>query len=176
MHTSLRPLFVVLSLIIAPASLLIPYSRQLTFEDRVRAQEAIERAYYSRLIGATRSFEEAVPQELLEKKVRTYLRQSVALERIWHEPVTAQGLRAELDRMVLRTQDARLLQEVFKALGDDALLIQECFARQVLVDQKSRASFAYDRRIHEKTRSIAARLRDQLLDGQLDASQPHPNR
>ena len=56
--------------------------RQLTFEDRVRAQEAIERVYYSHLICATMPFEKAVPREVLEKKVRTYLKQSLALERI----------------------------------------------------------------------------------------------
>src|SRR5437867_13033778 len=36
--------------------------RSLTFEDRVAAQEAIERVYYSHQIGATLSFEEAVPR------------------------------------------------------------------------------------------------------------------
>ena len=34
-------------------------ARELTFDQRVDAQEAIERVYYSHRIGTTRSFEEA---------------------------------------------------------------------------------------------------------------------
>src|SRR2546425_10656831 len=67
--------------------------RTLTFEDRLRAQEAIERVYYSHQIGATKPFEEVVPREVLERKVRAYLKQSVALERFWKIPVTARMLR-----------------------------------------------------------------------------------
>ena len=36
------------------------FSRDLSFEDRVRAQEAIERVYYSHQVGAKVSFETAV--------------------------------------------------------------------------------------------------------------------
>src|SRR5437773_7817191 len=43
----------------------------ISFEDRVKAQEAIERVYYSHQIGTTKPFEEAVPHELLVRKVRT---------------------------------------------------------------------------------------------------------
>src|SRR5437667_7716777 len=73
--------------------------RDLTFEDRVKAQEAIERVYYSHQIGARKPFEQAVPRSVLEKKVRVYLKQSVALERFWHTPVTDEMLRKEMDRM-----------------------------------------------------------------------------
>ena len=52
--------------------------RDLTFEDRVKAQEATERVYYSRQIGATRLFEEAVPREVLEDRAHKYLQQAVA--------------------------------------------------------------------------------------------------
>src|SRR5206468_8725108 len=57
-------------------------ARDLTFEDRVKAQEAIERVYYSHQMGTTKPFEEAVPHDLLVRKVRTYLKQTVALEAI----------------------------------------------------------------------------------------------
>ena len=62
-------------------------ARDLTFAERVRAQQAIERVYYSHQVGATRPFDEAVPGAVLEKKVRTYLGQSAALEKYWHTPV-----------------------------------------------------------------------------------------
>ena len=47
----------------------LSHARDLTFEERVGAQEAIERVYYSHQIGAERLFEEAVPRDLLERKV-----------------------------------------------------------------------------------------------------------
>src|SRR5262245_11539258 len=56
-------------------------ARTLTFEERVRAQEAIERVYYQHQIGATRPFEEAVPRAALEAKVRDALLRSAALEK-----------------------------------------------------------------------------------------------
>ena len=71
-------------------------ARDLTFEERVRAQEAIDRVYYSHQIGATKPFEEAVPRSALEAKVTTYLKESVALETLWHTPVTGPMLRREL--------------------------------------------------------------------------------
>src|SRR5437899_4154927 len=44
--------------------------RSLTFGDRVKAQEAIERVYYSHQLHAAVRFEEAVPRAVLEGKVR----------------------------------------------------------------------------------------------------------
>src|SRR3989442_1204213 len=58
-------------------------ARSLGFEDRVGAQREIERVYYSHQLGARRSFEEAVRQDILEAKVRTYLRETVALRTFW---------------------------------------------------------------------------------------------
>ena len=49
-----------------------PAPRTLTFEDRVKAQETVERGYYSHQIGATKSFEQAVPRAVAEGKVRKY--------------------------------------------------------------------------------------------------------
>ena len=74
----------VLALADSPAS--------LGFEERVAAQEAIERVYYSHQVGATQPFEKAVSRAFLEEKVSTYLKQSVALQEFWHTPVTADAL------------------------------------------------------------------------------------
>src|SRR4030095_687415 len=48
-------------------------ARELSLQERLRAQEVIERVYYSHQIGVTRPFDAAVPRSVLEKKVRTYL-------------------------------------------------------------------------------------------------------
>ena len=55
-------------------------ARELTFEERVRAQEAIERVYYAHQVDTTVPFETAVPRNVLETKVRNYLSKSVALQ------------------------------------------------------------------------------------------------
>jgi hypothetical protein len=72
-------------------------TKTLTFEERVAAEEAIERVYYAHQIGATKPFEEAIPRQVLEDKVTKYLKQSVALEKHWKNPITAEMLRAERD-------------------------------------------------------------------------------
>ncbi|HEU5179176.1 MAG TPA: hypothetical protein VFW45_00165, partial [Candidatus Polarisedimenticolia bacterium] len=107
----------------------------MTLQDRLRAQEAIERVYYAHQIGATRSFEEAVPQLVLEKKVRTYLQQGAALEEIWKTPVTSEMLRAETDRMIHQSRMPDRLRELFAALDNDPFLIEECLARPALVQR-----------------------------------------
>src|SRR5262245_55334090 len=61
---------------------------RITLDDRIQAQRSIDRVLYSHQIGATKPFETAVPREVLERKVRTYLKQSVALEEFWKTPVT----------------------------------------------------------------------------------------
>ena len=150
--------------------------RQLTFEDRVHAQEAIERVYYFHQIGATKTFEEAVPREVLEKKVRTYLKQSLALEAFWETPVTADALESELDRIARGSRLSERLQETFEALANDSFVIQECLARPTLVDRLTRSFFSSDRRYQGAALEEAEGLRNQLLLGELHTDEPHPRR
>ena len=140
-------------LVLAPSVILLCIggsspADDLTFTQRVAAQRAIERVYYSHQVGATRSFDEAVPQAVLERKVLTYLRQSAMLERRWNTPVTAGMLRSELLRMRTGTRLPERLREIERALGDDTFLIEETVARAALVDRLSRRFFAADERIH----------------------------
>jgi N-acetylneuraminic acid mutarotase len=137
-------------------------ARDLTFEERVAAQGAIERVYYSHQVGVTKAFEEAVPRAVLERKVRTYLGQSAALEKLWGTPVTAAMLQAELERIATSTRFPDRLVEIYRALRDDRALLLECLARPVLVDRLARGFFAYDSRIHEASRREAQSLRDEV--------------
>jgi len=151
-------------------------ARDLTFEDRVNAQEATERVYYSHQIGATKPFEEAMPRAVLEWKVRTYLRESVALETYWKTPITADALRRELERIARETRMPERLREVYEALHDDPLLVEECVARPVLADRLVRSFFADDRGAHASERHAALALRGELEDGRLDPFAEHPDR
>src|SRR5712692_5679532 len=143
-------------------------ARDLTIEDRVRAQEAIERVYYSHQIGATKPFDEAVPRSVLQHKVRTYLKESVALERIWRTPVTAEALRRELERIVRETRMPDRLRDLFDGLRNDPILIQECLARPILVDRLARSFFTADQRIHAAARRRTVDLRFRLVSGMVD--------
>jgi len=151
-------------------------ARDLTFEDRVKAQEAIERVYYSHQIGTTRPFEEAVTRAVLVHKVRTYLKESLALETIWRKPITAEALERELERIARRTRMPERLHELFAALGNDSLLIQECLARPLLVGRLARSFFSSDQTLHGDERRAAGDLRERLIRGEVDPARAYPGR
>jgi N-acetylneuraminic acid mutarotase len=119
-------------------------ARDLTIAERVEAQDAIDRVYYAHQLGASRRFEEAFPRPMLEEKVRAYLRQTVALESLWQERITAEMLRGELDRVTRDTRMPDRLREIFAALRDDPFVIQECLLRPLLVERLARERFAAD--------------------------------
>jgi len=116
--------------------------RKLTFEKRLEAQRAIERVYHAGRIGPARPFEAAVPLPLLERKVRTCLSESVALERRWKSPITAEALRRELERIAENTRFPDRLRAIYEALGNDSFLIQETFVRSALADRLARGFFS----------------------------------
>ena len=151
-------------------------ARDLTFEERLRAQERTEQVYYSHQIGVRRPFEETVPRPVLEEKVRTYLEESLALEKLWHSPITPSMLQAELERMARGTRSPGRLRELFAALWDDPFLAQECLARPALADRLTRNFFAFDQRLHGPERLQAEALHDALAAGSLNPRGEHSNR
>ena len=165
------------TLILGAAFVSSTLSRDLTFEDRVKAQEAIERVYYAHQIGATKPFAEAVPRAALEKKVMTYLKQSVALDRFWHTPVTAEMLRRELERIARDTRFPDRLREVYPALGNDAFLVEECFARPAVVDRLARNFQGEPSRWESWWTSVAEQLSPQSARTVVDTSSilPRPS-
>src|SRR5262245_14682604 len=93
--------------------------QDLSFEERVQAQESIERVRLSHQIGAVQPFDRAVPRAVLEEKVRLALAQSAALETFWHAPLTASALRAETERIFRQTRMPERLREMAAALRND---------------------------------------------------------
>src|SRR5262245_25277484 len=102
--------------------------RSPTFEERIEAQRALEGVYASHLIRSPGQSEDPVGRDILEQKVRIYLEQSLALGRIWGVPVTRAMLDRELARMRRRTRIPERLGEMFAALADDPILLEECLA------------------------------------------------
>ena len=113
---------------------------------------------------------------MIQKKVRTYLKQSRALETIWSVSLSADMLRREIERIAAQTRMPERLREVYAALGDDPVLIAECLARPSLVDRLARRQFEDDLRIHAQARREIEDLRDRLLSGNQDPAQPDPRR
>ena len=64
-----------------------------------------------------------MPREMLERKVRAYLKQTVALEAFWKTRVTSDMLHQELERMAAKTRMPERLRQLYAALGDDPLRI-----------------------------------------------------
>jgi hypothetical protein len=151
-------------------------ARRLSFEDRVKSQEAIERVYYSHQIGATKPFEEAIPGARLEEKVVKYLRQSAALEKFWGWSITADALEREVDRIEVGSQMAGRLREMNDALGNGPFLIAECLARPILADRMARRFYAWDKTLHRAAREEAQELREGLADRGVDASAGNPRK
>jgi N-acetylneuraminic acid mutarotase len=115
--------------------------RTLTFAERVAYQRAIEDVYWSHRIWPKEnldpkpSLDAVMSQVQLEKKVEEYLRNSQTLEDYWKQPITADQLQAEMDRMAQHTRQPEVLRELFAALGNDPFVIAECLARPLLAER-----------------------------------------
>ena len=124
----------------APTKVSHPAERS-RFAERVAYQRAIEDVYWRHRIWPKEnpdpkpSLDAVMSQAQLEKKVTDYLRNSQALEDYWQQPITAEQLQAEMDRMAQHTKQPEVLRELFAALGNDPFVIAECLARPVLAER-----------------------------------------
>jgi len=125
----------------ATAKIFHPAVAGLTFAERVVYQRIIEDVYWRHRIWPKEnpdpkpSLDAVMTQTQLEKKVRDYLRNSQELEDYWHQPITADQLQAEMDRMAQHTRQPEVLRELFEALGNDPFVIAECLARPLLAER-----------------------------------------
>src|SRR5262249_10147313 len=60
---------------------------------------------------------------------------SQALADYWQQPITADQLQAEMDRMAQHIKQPEVLRELFAALGNDPFVIAECLARPALAER-----------------------------------------
>ena len=93
--------------------------RTLTFEQRVAYQRAIEDVYWRHRIwpkanaSPKPSLGNVMSHAQLEKKVEDYLLKSQTLEDHWQQPITAEQLQVEMDRMAHHTKQPEVLRELF---------------------------------------------------------------
>src|SRR6188472_1462043 len=84
--------------------------RTLTFAERVAYQRAIEEVYWRHRIWPKENakpkplLDAVISQTQLEQKVEDYLRNSEALEDYYKEPLSAEQLQAEMDRMTQQSK------------------------------------------------------------------------
>jgi hypothetical protein len=129
-------------------------AHDLTFDERVQAQRAIEEVYWRHRIWPKENptpkptLDSVMPASAIRAKVDDYLAKSNALERWWKRKVEGNQLQAEMDRMATQTKDTAILRDLFHALGDDPSLIAETLARQTLADRLIRNWYASDTRFH----------------------------
>src|SRR6188472_71669 len=115
--------------------------RTLTFAERVAYQRAIEDVYWRHRIWPKERTDPKPPldavmsQVQIESKVQDYLRKSQALADHYTDPITAEQLQAEINRMASHTKQPEVLQELFQALGNDPFIVAECLARPVLAQR-----------------------------------------
>ena len=124
-----------------PTKVSHPAGAALTFAERVSYQRAIEEIYWRHRIwpkenlSAKPPLDAVVSDAELKKKVETYLRNSQALEDYYNEPLSADQLQAEMERMASQTKQPEVLRELFAALGNDPFVVAECLARPVLSER-----------------------------------------
>ena len=131
-----------------------PTAAGLTFAERVGYQRSIEEVYWRHRIWPKErpdpkpSLDAVMSQAQVEKKVADYLRNSQALEDYWQQPLTAEQLQAEMERMAQHTKQPEVLRELFEALGNDPFVIAECLARPALSERLVTNLYAHDQRFH----------------------------
>ena len=137
------------------------YYPDLSIEERVMCQKAIEEVYWQHRIWPKEnsqpkpSPELVLSEEAIRAKVADTMRKSNALEYYWKKPITGAQLQAEMDRMAKNTKQPAVLKEIFYALHDDPHLIAECLARPALVDRFIQSWYAFDERFHGELKKKA---------------------
>jgi N-acetylneuraminic acid mutarotase len=134
---------------------------ELSLADRITYQRAIEEVYWRHRIWPAESpepkpsLDHTVCYAELRKKVEDYLRNSQALQDFWQQPLSAEQLQAEMDRMAQHTKQPEVLRELFQALNNDPFVIAECLARPALAERVATNLYAHDERLHGELKRAA---------------------
>jgi len=134
-------------------------ARELTLDDRIAAQKAIEQVFWNHRIWPDENprpkppFSAVMSDAAIRAKVEDTLLKSDALETLWRRPIEGVQLQAELTRMASGTREPGMLRELFAALGNDPHLIAETLGRQILADRLIRGWYAADSRFGAEARA-----------------------
>ncbi|OGF58621.1 MAG: hypothetical protein A2Y62_14570 [Candidatus Fischerbacteria bacterium RBG_13_37_8] len=91
------------------------YSKNLTIEERIACQKAIEGVYWKHRTWPKENhqpkppLEAIVPDDVIRAKVEDTLRKSNAFEYYWQRPITGEQLQAEMERIGKNTKKPLIL-------------------------------------------------------------------
>lgn len=126
-------------------------SPALSFDQRVEAQEAIERVFWAKRIwprdnpGPKPKFEEVMSREEIVAKAQLAMDRAEALEGRRERLFTEDELDTEIARMTIHSGDPATLKALMDALNNDPVPLRECLAKPALVDLQE----AKDQRLPE---------------------------
>src|SRR5207244_8491793 len=116
-------------------------TRTLSISERITYQRSNKDVYWRHRIWPKEnpnpkpSLDAVMSQAQLEKKVEDYLLNSQTVEDYYKQPLSAEQLQAEMERMARDTKQPEMLRELFEALSNDPFVITECLARPVLAER-----------------------------------------
>jgi N-acetylneuraminic acid mutarotase len=115
--------------------------QSLTFAERINYERALQAVFFKHRIypesnlKPNPTFDDVLPLEITEAKIRDILRKSNALEILFGQAITPEMIQAEIERMARETRQSAVLRELFAALENNPYLIAECLARPILVER-----------------------------------------
>jgi hypothetical protein len=153
------------SSLVGALRLVILVAPAVTAPAAVDAALAVERARYAFVIGATRSFEEAYPRAVFERRVARQKKEEAVLATVFGVVLTREVLANEYERIETATKAPDQWEAVKKALGNDRRRVEEAFCRPLAVERELRARFALDAGIHAEAHTRARAARSRFLAG-----------
>jgi hypothetical protein len=144
---------------------LLVVAAALSFDARVDAELAVERARYAFVINANKPFDEVYPRAVFEKRVRQQETRERALKKVYSIELTESQLADELARIERSTRAPEQWQAVKKALGGEREKILEIVCRPLLVERVLRGRFDQDRQVHAAEHQKAREARAAMIAG-----------
>ena len=141
----------------------------LSFDDRVEAERAVERARYAFALDASRPFDEVYPRAIFEQRVRQQDARERVLKKVYAVELTEPQLADELLRIERTTRAPEQLEAILKALGGDRNRMLEVVCRPLLVERVLRGRFELDREVHAAEHRKAREARLEMLAGKAPA-------
>lgn len=124
---------------------------------------AIERVYHGHRLGTKQTFEEAMPDALIEQITRQDQHKEAVIRKVYDVEITPAMVAAEVERINTTTRAPEVLVEIKHALGDDAARFAAAMARPILVERELRRRFDNDDKLHAVQRREAEQVRETLL-------------
>lgn len=143
-------LAILTSAVLVASSLAGESSAELSLEDRMKAQRAIEEVLWRHRLWpesnarAKPSLAQVLPEAVLRARALEGLKKTTALERFWGAQLSGALIQAEINRMVSHSHSREVLAELFAALHNEPLLVAEVLVRPIVADRVLRERLQRD--------------------------------